>query len=151
MLFNVTRYDIGSEWYPAFKLTISDDSELGNRVSFAEASSVLTTLTSDESRVTLSRFLDRWNNTASAWENGTLNDLQDTNHVISLSRLEPRVEQYLADVTSAQARGFESVFAEYNNAVNAYNTAEQQSQVFLLLSKRLYAFLLLATSRVKKL
>ena len=98
-------------------------------MSFTEASTVLTTLTSDELRVTLSRFLDRWNNTASAWENGTLNDLQDTSHVISLSRLEPRVEQYLADVTSAEARGFESVFAEYNNAVNAYNTAEQQSQV----------------------
>ena len=129
MLFNVARYDIGSEWYPAFKLTISDDSELGNRVSFAEASSVLTTLTSDESRVTLSRFLDRWNNTASAWENGTLNDLQDTSHVISLSRLETRVEQYTADVDDAQSRGYESVFAAYSDATNEYKRAHEQSQV----------------------
>ena len=98
-------------------------------MSFAEASTVLTTLTSDESRVTLSRFLDRWNNTASAWENGTLNDLQDTSHVISLSRLERRVEQYTADVDDAQSRGYESVFAAYSDATNEYKRAHEQSQV----------------------
>ena len=108
---------------------MSDDSDLGNRLSFNEANTILIILDDAQSRVTLSKFLDRWNNTASAWENGTLNELTDTSDVISLTRLEPRVEQYLADVDGAEDRGYDSVFAEYSNAVNAYATADQQSQV----------------------
>ena len=108
---------------------MSDDSDLGNLLSFIEANNIVATLDDEPDRSTLSKFLDRWNNTASAWENGTLNELTDTSDVISLTRLEPRVEQYLADVDGAEDRGYDSVFAEYSNAVNAYATADQQSQV----------------------
>ena len=98
-----------------------------------EANTILTTLDDDaESRATLSKFLDRWNNTASAWENGTLNELTDTSDVISLTRMEPRIVQYIADVDGAEDRGYASVFEEYDVAVNTYVTAKQESQVIIV-------------------
>ena len=128
LLYSFYRHNIGVDWYPVLKLAISDDSELGNLLSFNESNTVLNTLNS-ESKATLRIFLDRWNNTATAWENGTLNELAHTGQVINLSALETRVEQYFADTEQANLRGFDSIFDEYNNAVRAYVTADQQSRV----------------------
>ena len=111
---------------------MSDDSDLGNRLSFNEANTILTTLDDAESRATLSKFLDRWNNSMSAWENGTLNELADTGYVINLSKLTSYSDQYVTDMQSAKTRGFETIFEEYSSATDAYITADQQSQVCLL-------------------
>ena len=123
------RHSIGVDWYPVLKIAVSDDSELGNLLSLDESNTVLNTLNSDESKATLRIFLDRWNNTATAWENGTLNELAHTGQVISLSALETRVEQYFADTEQAKLRGFDSIFDEYNNAVRAYVTADEENRV----------------------
>lgn len=61
---------------------------------------------------------------AAAWENGTLTELEKTNRVISFSKLTPTFEQYLVDKNSTTARGFSSIFDEFDYATNAYKTAE---------------------------
>lgn len=63
---------------------------------------------------------------AAAWENGTLAELEKTNRVIRFSRLTPRIEQYLLDKKSAAAKGFDSIFDEFDHATNAYKMAEKQ-------------------------
>lgn len=68
---------------------------------------------------------------AAAWENGTLSELEDTSRVISLTRLTPRIEQYLQDIENAADKGFDSIFDEFDHATNAYKTAEQQQVTML--------------------
>ena len=124
------RYNHGSSavdagWYHTYKLMVADDSELGNGVSHHEANTILSTLNSDESRELISFFLNRWNNTVNAWNDGTLNEIAGSGHVINFEQLQTKLEQYVMDTEQAINKGFSSIFEEYNNAVNAYNTADQ--------------------------
>lgn len=54
---------MNDSWYQAFKKSIGEDTDLGTRLSGKEAFTVLNGLTDDASKTSLSRFLERWNNT----------------------------------------------------------------------------------------
>jgi hypothetical protein len=54
-----------------------------------------------------------------------LKELSDTSRVISLTRLTPRIEQYLDDIESASAKGFDTIFDEFSHATNTYKAAKQ--------------------------
>lgn len=59
----INRYNLEPVWYSAFKKTIGENSELGVRLSNAEAGIVINSLTDEAAKANLSRFLHRWNNT----------------------------------------------------------------------------------------
>ncbi|XP_053379664.1 uncharacterized protein LOC128548542 isoform X2 [Mercenaria mercenaria] len=111
-------------WYNEFKKSVGDDTELGVMLSETESSAILYTITEEAYKTNLSSFLSRYNNTAAAWENGTLSKLEDTGKVISFKRLKPRVEQFINDIDKSKARVFDSIFDEYEYAVKTYYDAE---------------------------
>ncbi|XP_076108645.1 uncharacterized protein LOC143076690 [Mytilus galloprovincialis] len=121
-------FSVKKEWYPAFKTVTSDDSENGSNLSKDEKSFVLNTLTSDISKPILDRFLERWNNTVSAWYNGTLNHEIKIGGVINLSKLSMMTQQYIKDTKTASYRGFDSIFSDFDHALNAYVLAEKETQ-----------------------
>ncbi|XP_052073342.1 uncharacterized protein LOC127711354 isoform X2 [Mytilus californianus] len=121
-------FSVNKEWYPAFKTVISDDSENGSKLSKDEKSFVLNTLTSNISKPILDRFLERWNNTVSAWYNGTLNLEIKIGGVINLSTLSMMTRQYIKDTKTAAYRGFDSIFSDFDHALNAYVLAEKETQ-----------------------
>ncbi|XP_063448433.1 uncharacterized protein LOC134727966 [Mytilus trossulus] len=125
---NEEMFQVNKEWYPAFKTVISDNSESGSILSKDEKSFVLNTLTSNISKPVLDGFLERWNNTVSAWDNGTLNEEIKTGSVINLSRLSVMMQQYITDTKTAEDRGFNSIFSDFDHALNAYVLAEQETQ-----------------------
>ncbi|XP_071178470.1 uncharacterized protein [Mytilus edulis] len=125
---NEDMFNVNKEWYPAFKTVISDNSESGSILSKDEKSFVLNTLTSNISKPILDGFLERWNNTVSAWDNGTLNGEIKTGSVINLSRLSVMMQQYIIDTNTAADRGFNSIFSDFDHALNAYVLAEQETQ-----------------------
>ncbi|CAG2245925.1 unnamed protein product [Mytilus edulis] len=98
-------FNVSIEWYPAFKTVISDDSESGSKLSKEEKSFVLNTLRNNLSIPILNRFLERWNNTVSAWNNGTLYEVIRTGRFINLSSLSMMWQQYTRDTTTANERG----------------------------------------------
>ncbi|CAC5421094.1 unnamed protein product [Mytilus coruscus] len=125
---NEEMFHVNKEWYSAFKTVISDNSESGSILSRDEKSFVLNTVTSNISNPILDRFLERWNNTVSAWDNGTLNEEIKTGSVINLSRLSLMMQQYIKDTKTAADRGFNSIFSDFDHALNAYVLAEQETQ-----------------------
>ncbi|XP_052075242.1 uncharacterized protein LOC127712685 isoform X3 [Mytilus californianus] len=125
---NEEMFHVNKEWYPSFKTVISDNSESGSILSKDEMSFVLNTLANNISNPILERFLDRWNNTVSAWDNGTLNEEIKTGSVINLSRLSMMMQQYIKDTKTAADRGFNSIFSHFDHALNAYVLAEQETQ-----------------------
>ncbi|VDI42819.1 deleted in malignant brain tumors 1 protein [Mytilus galloprovincialis] len=122
-------FNVSIEWYPAFKTVISDDSESGSKLSKEEKSFVLNTLRSNLSIPILNRFLERWNNTVSAWNNGTLYEVIRTGRFINLSSLSMMWQQYTRDTTTANERGFDSIFSDFDHALTAYVVAEIETQV----------------------
>ncbi|KAL3847724.1 hypothetical protein ACJMK2_018620 [Sinanodonta woodiana] len=121
-------YNLNRTWYDSFKMVVSDNSPGGTLLTADEGSRVLATMEKQESKAVLNKFLIRWNNTASAWENGTLPEITDTSIVIPLKKISPRIEQYLNDVNTAKQRGFDSIFASFDHAANTYKAAEKQNE-----------------------
>ena len=69
---------------------------------------------------------------ASAWNNGSLTELEDTGGVIGLSRLKPKIQQYITDRDAASAKGYANIFFQYDNASSAYKQAEEKEVCWLL-------------------
>ena len=65
----------------------------------------------------------------SALENGTLFEMTNNARVINMSLTTPLIEQYQADEGVAIARGYDSIFDQFSDASDQYNT---QRQVFLM-------------------
>ncbi|XP_052249732.1 uncharacterized protein LOC127857375 [Dreissena polymorpha] len=119
-------FDVETSWFQTFKQTVSDDTDLGQMLSEQERTSIKNSVKNETSKAILSRFLERWNNTASAWNNGSLTELEDTGGVISLSRLKPKIQQYITDTDAASAKGYANIFFQYDNASSAYKQAEEK-------------------------
>ncbi|KAH3691282.1 hypothetical protein DPMN_192032 [Dreissena polymorpha] len=118
--------DLDPSWFQMFKQTVADDTYLGQMLSESERSSIRNSLQNETSIAILSRFLERWNKTASAWQNGTLTKLEETTRVISLSRLKLKIKQYITDNDAASARGYANIFDQFDYASFAYNQALQK-------------------------
>ncbi|XP_052094362.1 uncharacterized protein LOC127730155 isoform X41 [Mytilus californianus] len=121
-------YDVDSTWYGAFKPVVSDESPLGIQLSSDEFSNVLSAINDETQKVTLNKFLQRWNNTATAWKDGTLNTLTDVADVINFRKLDPGIQQYIDDHSNAKTKGFNSIFDVYDHAAETYKAAEQETQ-----------------------
>ncbi|CAG2247275.1 unnamed protein product [Mytilus edulis] len=77
---------------------------------------------------TLNKFLQRWNNTATAWKDGTLNTLDGTEDIINLKNLNSGIQQYINDFKSAKTKGFDTIFDVFDHATKTYKTAEQEAK-----------------------
>lgn len=69
----------------------------------------------------------------SAWDNGTLNEVIKTGRVINLSGISLMMQQYIKDTKTAADRGFNSIFSNFDHALNAYVLAEQETQVSIFI------------------
>lgn len=57
------RYDVDLSWYETFRTVVSDDSPLGVQLTSDELSNILSTIIEETQKITLNKFLERWNNT----------------------------------------------------------------------------------------
>ncbi|KAH3832132.1 hypothetical protein DPMN_105409 [Dreissena polymorpha] len=121
-------FDVETSWFQTFKQTVADDTDLGQMLSEQERTSIINFVKNETSKAIMSRFLERWNNTASAWNNGSLTELEDTGGVISLSRLKPKIQQYQTDTDAALAKGYANIFFQYDNASSVYKQAEEKER-----------------------
>ncbi|CAG2246405.1 unnamed protein product [Mytilus edulis] len=69
-----------------------------------------------------------WNNTATAWKDGTLNTLDGTEDIINLKNLNSGIQQYINDFKSAKTKGFDTIFDVFDHATKTYKTAEQEAK-----------------------
>ncbi|XP_052092546.1 uncharacterized protein LOC127729013 [Mytilus californianus] len=128
ILNDENMYDVDSSWYGTFRTVVSDESPLGVQLSSDELSNILSTINDETQKSTLNKFLERWNNTATAWKDGTLNTLDGTADVIILKNLSSRIQQYINDFKSAKTKGFDTIFDVFDHATKTYKTAEQEAQ-----------------------
>ncbi|CAG2246399.1 unnamed protein product [Mytilus edulis] len=128
ILNDENMYDVDSSWYGAFRTVVSDESQLGVQLSSDEFSNILSTINDETQKSTLNKFLQRWNNTATAWKDGTLNTLDDTADIINLKNLNSGLQQYINDFKSAKTKGFDTIFDVFDHATKTYKTAEQEAK-----------------------
>ncbi|VDI49478.1 Hypothetical predicted protein [Mytilus galloprovincialis] len=128
ILNDENMYDVDSSWYGAFRTVIADESQLGVQLSSDEFSNILSTIIDETQKSTLKKFLQRWNNTATAWKDGTLNTLDGTEDIINLKNLNSGIQQYINDFKSAKTKGFDTIFDVFDHATKTYKTAEQEAK-----------------------
>ncbi|XP_076092310.1 uncharacterized protein LOC143063814 [Mytilus galloprovincialis] len=128
ILNDENMYDVDSSWYGAFRTVVSDESQLGVQLSSDEFSNILSTINDETHKSTLNKFLQRWNNTATAWKDGTLNTLDGTEDIINLKNLNSGIQQYINDFKSAKTKGFDTIFDVFDHATKTYKTAEQEAK-----------------------
>ncbi|XP_060567055.1 uncharacterized protein LOC132725880 [Ruditapes philippinarum] len=122
-----TRYiTLEDTWYTEFKRGAADDTQLGAMISETEYSAIIDNLSEIEKKGNVSRFIQRFNNTVAAWENGTLSQLEDSGQVISFRRLQAGIDQFHYDNDKSKALGYDSVFDEYGQLVKSYREAKEQ-------------------------
>ncbi|XP_048249483.1 uncharacterized protein LOC124117067 [Haliotis rufescens] len=115
-----------NSWTSSFNLALADDSAGGSFLSSSEVASIVSPMNSTQSE-TVEKFLLRWNKTMTAWEGGTLASLGPKDDVIAYNVIMSRFEQFKTDTDNAKQRGFDSIFDDFGNAVNAYQESEKKS------------------------
>ncbi|KAL5014467.1 hypothetical protein ScPMuIL_008737 [Solemya velum] len=119
-------YDLQErDWYSQFQMAVSDNSEGGMLIQSTEMTAILGIVESQESKSVVNIFLNRWNNTAGAWSNGTLDSISTSENIINMNRFRPRAEQYLIDTKNAADQGFDSIFDSFDHAYNVYKESEK--------------------------
>ena len=88
-------------WYSGFKLAIAEDSSGGSLLSESEMSAMTTPFNATQ-QATLRRFLNRWNNTVAAWQNGTLSSMASGPDVMHYRKLNTQFDQYKQDTKKAK-------------------------------------------------
>lgn len=99
-----------NSWGNSFNLALADDSAGGSSLSSSEIASIVSPLNSTRGQL-VERFLLRWNKTMTAWEDGTLASLGQTDGIISYNVIMSRFEQFKTDTQNAkQVIVFECLF-----------------------------------------
>ncbi|XP_048252814.1 uncharacterized protein LOC124134850 [Haliotis rufescens] len=114
-----------NSWGNSFNLALADDSAGGSSLSSSEIASIVSPLNSTRGQL-VERFLLRWNKTMTAWEDGTLASLGQTDDTISYNVIMSRFEQFKTDTQNAKQRGFDSIFEDFDNAVDVFQEKEKQ-------------------------
>ncbi|KAL5014471.1 hypothetical protein ScPMuIL_008741 [Solemya velum] len=119
-------YDLQErDWYSQFQMAVSDNSEGGMLIQSTEMTAILGMVKSQGSRSIVNIFLNRWNNTAGVWSNGTLDSISTSENIINMNQFRPRAEQYLIDTKNAADQGFDSIFDSFDHAYNVYKESEK--------------------------
>ncbi|XP_046573868.1 uncharacterized protein LOC124281912 isoform X2 [Haliotis rubra] len=108
-----------NSWMSSFNLALADDSAGGSSLSSSEIASIVATMNSTQGAI-VEKFLLRWNKTMTAWEDGTLTSLGPKDNVIAYNVIMSKFQQFKTDTENAKQRGFDSIFDDFGNAVNAY-------------------------------
>ncbi|XP_048249484.1 uncharacterized protein LOC124117058 [Haliotis rufescens] len=114
-----------NSWVSSFNLALADDSAGGNSLSSSEIASIVSPMNSTQGQI-VEKFLQRWNKTWTAWEDGTLASLGPKDDVIAYNVIMSRFQQFKTDTENAKQRGFDSIFDDFGNAVKAYQENEKK-------------------------
>ncbi|KAJ8311800.1 hypothetical protein KUTeg_010655 [Tegillarca granosa] len=120
-MHNIDEYD----WYQKFKSVISDNSEQGVVLTTSEVMQVLATVNKTTNKEIVQKFLHRWNNTASALNNGTLGSADTSKNIMSKTLLDPKFEKFVSDTEASKKKGYDSIFDFFDHSLNAYKANEK--------------------------
>ncbi|XP_046567359.1 uncharacterized protein LOC124275748 [Haliotis rubra] len=122
---NLSVVDIKGEWKQAFFKGVSENSPSQYLLDNSEADTILQLVVVDHQAV-INTFLQRWNNTFSAWKDGS-SDVSESN-VMSLQNVRTLGDTFMDNTKTVKDKGFSSVFQYFGYVMEEYKKSVQEAK-----------------------
>ncbi|XP_067680998.1 uncharacterized protein, partial [Haliotis asinina] len=122
---NLSVVDIKGEWKQAFFKGVSENSPSQYLLDNSEADTILQLVVVEDQPV-INTFLQRWNNTFSAWKDGN-SDISESN-VMSLQNVRTLGDTFMENTKTVKERGFSSVFQYFAYVMEDYKKSVQEAK-----------------------